>query len=59
MSEFGFHLFLESQKPNIQSKNDVLVIFMHWMFVKNKFRNIGIGDNVSKLIIYSQIQLIQ
>lgn len=52
MSEFGFHLFLESQKSNIKSKNDILVIFMHWMFVKNKFRNIGIGDNVRILLCY-------
>lgn len=46
MSTFGIDLLLDSQKNQIKSKNDVLVIFIHWMLVKNKIRNVGIGDNV-------------
>ena len=46
MSNFGVDLLLESQKANIKSPNDVLVIIMHWMLCKNDLRNVGVGDNV-------------
>ena len=47
MANFGVDLLLESQKANIKSNSDVLVIVMHWMLCKNNLRNVGVGDNVS------------
>lgn len=47
MTNFGIDLLLESQKANIRSESDILVIFMHWMLCKKNLRNVGIGDNVS------------
>lgn len=46
MANFGIDLLLESQKANIRSENDILVIFMHWVLCKNNLRNVGVGDNV-------------
>ncbi|CRK99484.1 CLUMA_CG012803, isoform A [Clunio marinus] len=45
MSNFGLDLLLESQKANIKSKNDIVVIILHWMLCKNDLRNVGIGDS--------------
>jgi proteasome inhibitor subunit 1 (PI31) len=46
MSEnFGIDLIFETQRGNIQSENDVLMIVVHWILCKNEFRNVGIGDN--------------
>jgi hypothetical protein len=47
MSNFGIDLLFESQKNNIKASSDVLVILAHWNIVKNGFRSVGIGDNVS------------
>lgn len=46
-SNFGIDLIFETQRGNIQSENDVLIILVHWILCKNDFRNVGIGDNVS------------
>lgn len=51
METFGIDLLLDSQRNNIKTKNDILVIFMHWMLVKNKVKNVGVGDNVSRSFI--------
>lgn len=51
-SNFGIDLIFETQRGNIQSENDVLVLVIHWILCKNDFRNVGIGDNVSKNIPY-------
>lgn len=45
-SNFGIDLIFETQRGNIKSENDVLIILVHWMMCKNEFRNVGIGDNV-------------
>jgi len=45
MANFGIDLLLESQKTNIKSNNDIIVIIMHWMLCKNNLRNVGVGDN--------------
>lgn len=46
-SHFGIDLVLETQKGNIRSENDVLIVLVHWFLCKNNFRNVGLGDNVS------------
>lgn len=46
-SNFGIDLLLESQKLNIQSGNDVLVVLCHWILCRNGLRNVGIGSSVS------------
>lgn len=51
METFGIDLLLDSQRNNIKTKNDILVIFTHWMLVKNKVKNVGVGDNVSRSLM--------
>ena len=49
MSNFGVDLLFETQKGNIHSENDALIIVIHWVLCKNNFRSVGVGDNVRKL----------
>lgn len=44
-ANFGIDLIFETQRGNIKSENDVLMIVVHWILCKNEFRNVGIGDN--------------
>ncbi|KAG5680869.1 hypothetical protein PVAND_010350 [Polypedilum vanderplanki] len=44
-SHFGIDLLFETQKEKINSENDVLIIVIHWILCKNKFRSVGVGDN--------------
>jgi hypothetical protein len=45
-SNFGIDLLFETQRGNIKSDNDILIIVIHYILCKNDFRNVGIGDNV-------------
>lgn len=49
MSNFGIDLLFETQKGNIRSENDALIIVIHWVLCKSNFRSVGVGDNVSKI----------
>lgn len=55
MANFGIDLLLESQKSNIKSKNDILLIIAHWLLCKNNVRNVGIGDNVRRVVLKNQM----
>lgn len=54
---FGIDLIFETQRGNIQSENDVLVILVHWILCKNEFRNVGIGDNVCIITLRNKLNL--
>ncbi|XP_011505522.1 PREDICTED: proteasome inhibitor PI31 subunit [Ceratosolen solmsi marchali] len=45
---FGFELLFNISGVQITKKEDVLILFVHWYFIKNKFKCLGIGD--SKII---------
>lgn len=49
MTNFGIDLLFETQKGNIRSENDALIIVIHWVLCKNNFLSVGVGDNVSKI----------
>lgn len=49
-SNFGIDLLFETQKGNIRSENDVLIVIIHWILCKNNFRSVGVGDNVINII---------
>lgn len=51
-ANFGIDLIFETQRGNIQGENDVLIVLIHWILCKNDFRNVGIGDNVSRIMSY-------
>ncbi|XP_053980215.1 proteasome inhibitor PI31 subunit [Hylaeus anthracinus] len=42
---FGFELLQSLYDTQIVKKEDVLILFVHWYFVKNGFRCIGLGDS--------------
>ncbi|XP_032677647.1 proteasome inhibitor PI31 subunit isoform X2 [Odontomachus brunneus] len=42
---FGFELFSKLHHCEIQKKEDIIIIFVHWYLVKYGFRCIGIGDS--------------
>ena len=44
---FGFELLNRLEDSNLSKKEDVLILFLHWYFVKNGFKCIGLGDTVS------------
>lgn len=50
MANFGIDLLFASQKANIRSPHDVLMIAFHWMLCKNNLRSCGLGDNVSEFV---------
>jgi PI31 proteasome regulator N-terminal len=51
-SNFGIDLIFETQRGNIRSENDVLMIIVHWILCKKEFRCVGIGDNVNSQLNY-------
>lgn len=44
---FGFELLNKVFGDQVTKKEDVLILFVHWNFVKNGFKCLGIGDSVS------------
>ncbi|XP_033339324.1 proteasome inhibitor 31 kDa [Megalopta genalis] len=44
-STFGFEVFQSLYDSQISKKEDVLILFVHWYFIKNSFRCIGLGDS--------------
>lgn len=44
---FGFELFSKLHHSEIQKKEDVIILFVHWYLVKYGLRCIGVGDSVS------------
>lgn len=48
---FGFELVFKSVEQSIQTKSDVLIAVVHWYLIKNSFRNVGLGDDVSFWIV--------
>lgn len=44
---FGFELFQKLYDNEIQKKEDVIILFVHWYLMKSGFKCIGIGDEVS------------
>lgn len=49
-SEFviGWELMFHSVQKDIKTKEDVLIVLIHWALIKSRFRCIGLGDDVSK-----------
>lgn len=45
---FGFELLYRNSSGGIAKKEDILVLFVHWYFIKNEFKCLGIGDSVSE-----------
>lgn len=50
-SEFviGWELMFHSVQKDIKTKEDVLIVLIHWALIKSRFRCIGLGDDVSSL----------
>ncbi|XP_076384811.1 proteasome inhibitor PI31 subunit-like isoform X2 [Megalopta genalis] len=44
-STFGFEVFQSLYDSQVSKKEDVLILFVHWYFIKNSFRCIGLGDS--------------
>ena len=44
---FGFELLYKVTEAQINKNEDVLILFVHWYFIKNGFKCLGIGDAVS------------
>lgn len=42
---FGFELLHQIHKEQLNTKEDVLVLFTHWFLMKNGFKCLGIGDS--------------
>ena len=42
---FGFEILQALYDNQIAKKEDVLVLFVHWYFIKNGFKCIGLGDS--------------
>uniref|UniRef100_A0A8D8RR30 Proteasome inhibitor PI31 subunit n=1 Tax=Cacopsylla melanoneura TaxID=428564 RepID=A0A8D8RR30_9HEMI len=43
---FGLESFLKLAQDAIKKEDDALVVFIHWLLVKNEFLCIGLGENV-------------
>lgn len=48
---FGFELLNKLVDNKLNKKEDVLILFAHWFFIKNGFKCIGLGDSVSYSIL--------
>lgn len=44
---FGFELLNNLHGQQIEKKEDIIVLLVHWALVKKGFRCLGIGDSVS------------
>ncbi|XP_012274736.1 proteasome inhibitor PI31 subunit [Orussus abietinus] len=44
-SVFGFELLNKLVENQLQKKEDIIILFVHWYFVKNGFKCIGTGDS--------------
>lgn len=44
---FGFEIIQKLYDNEIQKKEDVIILFIHWYLIKSGFRCIGIGNEVS------------
>ncbi|XP_043287843.1 proteasome inhibitor PI31 subunit [Venturia canescens] len=42
---FGFELLNKIVEASLSKKEDVIILFTHWYFVKNGFKCIGLGDS--------------
>lgn len=47
MDMFGFELLQNLYDNQILKKEDALILFIHWCFIKNGFRCLSLGDTVS------------
>lgn len=45
---FGFELLNKLYDTQVTKKEDILVLFVHWYFIKNGFRCIGLGDSKTR-----------
>ncbi|XP_064480295.1 proteasome inhibitor PI31 subunit-like [Ornithodoros turicata] len=45
---FGLELLFHSCKDNLRSKNDALVVLLHYLFVRNGKRSVGAGEEWTK-----------
>jgi proteasome inhibitor subunit 1 (PI31) len=46
-NSFGFELLFNISGTQVTKKEDILILFVHWYFIKNKFKSLGIGDSVN------------
>lgn len=46
-SAVGLETQLKLVEESIKNEEDALVVFIHWLLVKNGFLCIGLGENVS------------
>nr|XP_033321463.1 proteasome inhibitor PI31 subunit-like [Megalopta genalis] len=53
-STFGFEVFQSLYDSQVSKKEDVLILFVHWYFIKNSFRCIGLGDSNLYLFSYDK-----
>lgn len=43
----GLEVHLKIAQESIKKEDDALVVFIHWLLIKNEFLCIGLGENVS------------
>ncbi|XP_017303072.2 proteasome inhibitor PI31 subunit-like [Diaphorina citri] len=43
----GLEVHLKIARESIKKEDDALVVFIHWLLIKNEFLCIGLGENVS------------
>lgn len=48
---FGFEMLNKLVDNQLNKKEDVLILFTHWFFIKTGFKCIGLGDEVTYLQI--------
>ncbi|XP_050073072.1 proteasome inhibitor PI31 subunit [Anopheles maculipalpis] len=44
---FGMEMLWKLEQNNVNTKSDLMVLFVHWYLMKNGFRNVGVGDDKS------------
>lgn len=51
-SLFGLDTVFKTIEKDVKRKSDIIMAFVHWNLTKQGFRAIGIGDEVSSLLLF-------
>ena len=48
MGYFGLELLFRTVKDEIRDKADILAVFFHWLLIRDEFKCVGLGGEVSQ-----------
>ncbi|XP_035912794.1 proteasome inhibitor PI31 subunit [Anopheles stephensi] len=55
---FGMEMLWKLEQNNVNTKSDLMVLFVHWYLMRNGFRNVGVGDDKTLDNIAEQSELL-